>query len=143
MNQYLYKGTNILRIIKLKKGENMKYKKAKEIVEKSFSDDNMTVEFGRKFRFYPRLRRQMKQWARETLEGESMKVEEVIDVMEGELLERVEEAIKGLEAKGLIVSDEEGVRITDEGIEAAKWLIENDQFSKDLYKKLGEEEDEA
>ena len=48
----------------------MKYKEAKKIVIEGFSTDGMLLDFGWKFRWYPSLRKQMKQWATETLEGE-------------------------------------------------------------------------
>ena len=48
----------------------MKYKEAKKIVENSFNDDYYLVQFGWKFRLYPCLRKQIKQWAKEVLEGE-------------------------------------------------------------------------
>jgi len=42
----------------------MKYKEAKKIMEKYSSDKCGTkICFGRKWRFYPRLRKQMKKWA--------------------------------------------------------------------------------
>ncbi len=44
----------------------MRYKKAKKIVIDFFTSDNdFGMEFGWKFRLYPRLRKQMKQWAME------------------------------------------------------------------------------
>lgn len=45
----------------------MKYKKAKIIVI-NWLADTVIVDFGWKFRVYPKLRKQMKQWAREVLE---------------------------------------------------------------------------
>jgi len=43
----------------------MKYKKAKAIVIKSFKeDDNILINFGWKFRIYPKLRKLIKQWAK-------------------------------------------------------------------------------
>lgn len=43
----------------------MKYKRAKQIIERNFAVDGMLVDFGWRFRIYPRLRKQIKQWARE------------------------------------------------------------------------------
>ena len=49
----------------------MKFKKAKLIVIKDFTKNiNVFIDFGWKFRVYPRLRKQIKQWAKEILENE-------------------------------------------------------------------------
>lgn len=51
----------------------MKYKEAKKIIDKPFSDVEKAVVFGWKFRIYPRLRKQMKSWANQVLEDEKIK----------------------------------------------------------------------
>jgi len=49
----------------IKKGVDiMKYEKAKKIVIKDFGELGINVDFGRKFAIYPRLRKQMKLWAK-------------------------------------------------------------------------------
>ena len=49
----------------------MKFKKAKQIVIKDFQKNlNCFINFGWKFRIYPKLRKQMKHWAKEMLENE-------------------------------------------------------------------------
>jgi len=48
----------------------MKYKEAKKIVIKDFEIDKTILGFGWKFRWYPSLRKQLKQWAKEILEDE-------------------------------------------------------------------------
>ena len=47
----------------------MRYKKAKQIVIKDFKETGISIDFGWKFRLYPRLRKQIKQWSKETIEG--------------------------------------------------------------------------
>ena len=58
----------------------MKYKEAKKIVVDSFEADNMALDFGWKFKWYPSLRKQMKLWAKQTEEGEEEYDEEPSDI---------------------------------------------------------------
>ena len=47
----------------------MKFKKAKQLVIKDFEKNiNPLIRFGWRFRIYPKLRKQMKHWAKEILE---------------------------------------------------------------------------
>lgn len=41
----------------------MKYKEAKQVVIKDFKEHDMFIDFGWKFRWYTRLRKQIKEWA--------------------------------------------------------------------------------
>lgn len=53
--------------------DNMKYKKAKKIVIEYFNSGvnrMVDVDFGWKFRIYPKLRRQIKGWAEQVEAGE-------------------------------------------------------------------------
>ena len=50
----------------------MRYKKVKEIVECYYSMNDIDVKFGLKFRIYPRLRKQMKQWSKEVIKGNKL-----------------------------------------------------------------------
>ena len=48
----------------------MRYKKAKKLVIKDFEKNgDPLIRFGWKFRWYPRLRKSMKKWARDILEA--------------------------------------------------------------------------
>jgi len=46
----------------------MRYKKAKKNVLEWYEKAGVLIGFGWKFRWYPRLRKQMKQWGKEVLE---------------------------------------------------------------------------
>ena len=57
----------------------MKFKEAKEIVIKWFEEHNktvITIKFGWKWRWYPRFRKQLKQWAIEIEKEEYKKIKE-------------------------------------------------------------------
>ena len=81
----------------------MKFKDVKKLVIKYFSIGDISIKFGWKFRVYPQLRRQMKQWAKEILEeNKTLKKDKIYEYCS----EQIDYMLDDLEKKGSIQEPE-------------------------------------